>query len=112
MEYFRKILQTCQDLIETRTLAAVEINLISDGDVIESHELKMNQLESGKDKLNPLDLEERMKELLLRLDSKLKPLRPLPENTTFRVDLQTTSGALQKINNDCRFQVECGISFN
>lgn len=100
--YIRIILERAVQLIKDKTLYVVEVVFEAHDEEIESHELKIRPLE-----ITQIDgeIEERMKELLLRLDKKFRTLKPLPKNPTFKINLITTSGSLLKINEDLQFQV-------
>lgn len=102
--YLKRILEVCRDLIQSGTLNVVEVVLVSNNEEIETHELKMSQVELNLQE-NALEIEERMKELLMRLEIKFQALKPLPENTTFRINVHTTFGSLRNINENTRHQV-------
>lgn len=87
---------------------ALEVVMLSaDNEETECHELKLSRLKLNVEDNDALDIEERMKEVLVAIEAKLRMLRPLPdpENTTFRINIHTNQGSLRDINEDTSFQV-------
>lgn len=78
--------------------------LISNNEEIECHELKLDRVAMDFDD-NSLEVEEKMKMLLMKLESKLSSLKRLPEHTTFQINIHTTFGSLKDINQNTKFQV-------
>lgn len=106
--YIRRILERAVQLIKDKTLYVVEVVFEANNEEVESHELKIKQLN-----LSEIDgeIEERMKEFLLQLDTKFRALKALPKNPTVKINLITTNGSLQKINEDLEFQVRDYFEF-
>lgn len=106
--YLKRVLEVVKDLIEKDTLTVVEVVLLSNNEEIETHELKMSQVQLDMNE-NALEVEEHIKELLMKLESKFQALKALPENTTFRINVHTTFGSLRDVNENTSYQV--GLSY-
>lgn len=102
--YLRHILRVCQELIKEGTLNVLEVVLVLNAEELECHELKINQVKLDLED-NSLELEERIKQLLMRLEAKFQGLKKLPENTSFRINIHTTFGSLKNINQNTSYQV-------
>lgn len=97
ISYLKRILEVLLELIQTETLNAVELVFISKGEQVECHELKVNNY-TEITKESDFETQDTMKDLLLKLNCKLSTLNPLPEDTTFEINVYTTFGSLQTIN--------------
>ncbi|XP_065078033.1 DNA polymerase zeta subunit 2 [Ochlerotatus camptorhynchus] len=106
-DYLAKTLRAARELKHRRKLHKVELLILKDEPEtslesyvfeLEDHEFSLNTDE------NLLDLEEQIRKSLLNLDCRLKGLKKLPSDTTFKIMLYTTESAFAGLGNNPRMQ--------
>lgn len=101
--YLKRILEACAELIKDGTLDTLELSFFYRNEELECHEFKMSKIQLDMEE-HAFEIEERIKDLLIKLETKFQTLKPLPEDTTFRINIHTTLGSLKNINDNIKCQ--------
>ncbi|XP_062553860.1 DNA polymerase zeta subunit 2 [Armigeres subalbatus] len=107
-EYLARTLRAARELKHRRKLHKVELVVCRDDPVTATLESYVFEVEDREFSLetdeNLMELEEQIRKSLLNLDCRLRGLRKLPSDATFKVLLHTTEAAHVELGNNVKFQ--------
>ena len=108
IEYINKTMKSAKDLFDMNRLYRVEI-LVTDGTrnkKLESHKIELmpacNELKTLDDEFL-IKLETQMRNCLIEISDRLKPMPKLAKSTTFKILLHTTEQAYVKLANNPKY---------
>lgn len=110
-DYIRNVLVSAKDLKDNDILDCLEITFKRDNDItLENHKFEIDStvklLEYGKmnDDEYLVEFEQELRKTLLTLDGRLKSLRKLPTDASFKIFLNTTQSGLVKLEHNVNLQ--------
>lgn len=110
-DYIRNILISIKDLKENDQIDSLEISFRRDKDIIlEVHKFELNSvtnlLETCKSNGDEylIEFEQELRKTLLQLDGRLKNLRALPSDASFKIFLNATQAGLVKLEHNTSLQ--------
>lgn len=110
-DYIRNILLSVKDLKDNNQLECLELTFKRDNDItLEVHKFELDStaklLDFAKmhDDEYLIEFEQELRKTLLQLDGRLKNLRKLPMDTSFKIFLNTTQSGLVKLEHNVNLQ--------